>query len=110
MKTKRDLNNTQQEVLRIVVKIYAGIIKFMTDKQVSVWTKRANINIDGYRHINILVRWPLDDKRGMELSVRFAFDSKRGYDVKKLCNLGREHTCKICERKKTRSFNKLHYC
>ena len=34
------------------------------------------INIDGYRHINILVRWPLDDKRGVELTVIFAFDSK----------------------------------
>lgn len=48
----------------------------MTDKQVSMDQESEYINIDGYRHINILVRWPLDDKRGVELSVIFAFDSK----------------------------------
>ena len=49
----------------------------MTDKQVSMDQESEYINIDGYRHINILVRWPLDDnaRRGTIGSI-WHFDSK----------------------------------
>ena len=49
----------------------------MTDKQVSMDQESEYINIDGYRHINILIRWLLYDKawRGTIGSIWY-FDSK----------------------------------